>query len=92
VLTVITASGGDYSTGPAKSMDLVEPYLRAVMNFMGVTDISAVKATADAGVSLSKEALSAHLAAALRSNSRGAGLSAQESRRRLKGILDWAHM
>jgi FMN-dependent NADH-azoreductase len=43
-LTVITASGGDYSAGPAKSMDFLEPYLRTIMNFIGVTDISFIKA------------------------------------------------
>jgi len=37
-MTIVTASGGDYSAGPAKSMDFVEPYLRAIMNFMGITD------------------------------------------------------
>ena len=43
-LTVITASGGDYSAGPAKGLDFVEPYLRAIMGFLGVTDITFVKA------------------------------------------------
>ncbi len=43
-LTVITASGGDYSTGPAKGLDFVEPYLRAIMSFIGVTDITFIKA------------------------------------------------
>lgn len=58
-LTVITASGGDYSNGPAKSMDFVEPYLRAIMSFMGVTDISVVRAhgsNADAVAASSEEA------------------------------------
>lgn len=41
---VITASGGDYSSEPMKGMDFVEPYIRAVMNFLGVTDTTFVKA------------------------------------------------
>jgi len=43
-LFVITASGGDYSSEPMKSMDFVEPYVRAIMNFIGVTDITFIKA------------------------------------------------
>ncbi len=43
-LTIITASGGDYSAEPAKSLDFVEPYLRAIMNFIGITDIRFIKA------------------------------------------------
>jgi len=58
-LIVVTASGGDYSSGPAKSMDFVEPYVRAIMNFMGVTDITFIKAhgsNADAVAASSAEA------------------------------------
>jgi len=43
-LTIVTASGGDYSTEPAKSLDFLEPYLRAIMGFIGITDISFIKA------------------------------------------------
>jgi len=43
-LIVVTASGGDYSTEPAKSMDFVEPYVRTIMSFIGVTDITFIKA------------------------------------------------
>jgi FMN-dependent NADH-azoreductase len=43
-LFVITASGGDYSSEPMKSIDFVEPYVRAIMNLMGVTDITFIKA------------------------------------------------
>lgn len=43
-LTVVTASGGDYSSGPAKDLDFVEPYVRAIMRFIGVTDITFIKA------------------------------------------------
>jgi FMN-dependent NADH-azoreductase len=43
-LFVITASGGDYSNEPMKSLDFVEPYVRAIMGFAGVTDITLIKA------------------------------------------------
>lgn len=43
-LFVITASGGDYSSEPMKSMDFVEPYVRAIMSFTGVKDITFIKA------------------------------------------------
>lgn len=42
-LVVVTASGGDYSTEPMKSMDFVEPYVRAVFSFIGVTDITFIR-------------------------------------------------
>lgn len=41
---VVTASGGDYSQQPMKSMDFIEPYLRTIFGFIGVTDITFVKA------------------------------------------------
>ncbi|MFA6060856.1 MAG: NAD(P)H-dependent oxidoreductase [Taibaiella sp.] len=34
------ASGGIYSEGPMKSYDFTEPYLRKVLGFIGMTDIS----------------------------------------------------
>lgn len=43
-LVVVTASGADYSSGPAKAMDFIEPYVRAIMTFIGVTDITFIKA------------------------------------------------
>lgn len=43
-LIVLTASGGDYSEQPMKSMDFLEPYLRGVFGFIGITDITFVKA------------------------------------------------
>jgi len=43
-LVVVSASGGDYSAEPAKSLDFLEPYVRAIMNFIGIVDISFVKA------------------------------------------------
>ena len=43
-LIVITASGADYKTEPAKSLDFVEPYIRTIMKFVGVMDITFIKA------------------------------------------------
>lgn len=34
------ASGGVYSEGPMKSIDFVEPYLRTVLSFIGLSDIT----------------------------------------------------
>jgi len=34
------ASGGVYSDGPMKSYDFAEPYLRAVLGFIGITDVT----------------------------------------------------
>ena len=36
----ITSRGGDYSDGsPLKTLDFVEPYLRSIFNFVGITDM-----------------------------------------------------
>jgi FMN-dependent NADH-azoreductase len=44
--TFITASGGVYEQGsPASAMNFVEPYLRAVFGFIGVTDTRFVNAS-----------------------------------------------
>jgi|SRR5579872_603375 len=37
---VAIASGGVYSDGPMKSMDFIEPYLRSVLGFIGLIDIT----------------------------------------------------
>jgi FMN-dependent NADH-azoreductase len=37
------ASGGRYSDGPMKAVDFQEPYLRAVLGFIGMTDIEVVR-------------------------------------------------
>lgn len=39
---VFTSRGGFYSEGPGKVMDFHEPYLRAMLNFIGLTDITFV--------------------------------------------------
>jgi len=43
-LYVVTASGADYSSGPYSEMDFVEPYIRAIFGFLGITDITFIKA------------------------------------------------
>ena len=40
---LVLASGGVYSNGPAKQLDFQEPYLRAVLGFIGLTDIEVVR-------------------------------------------------
>lgn len=41
---VITASGGVYSEGPAQSLNFQDTYLRAALGFIGLTDVSWVRA------------------------------------------------
>ncbi len=44
--TVLVASGGVYQLGtPAGAMNFVEPYLRSVLGFIGVTDVKFVTAS-----------------------------------------------
>lgn len=45
---ILISSAGDYSAAPASSMDFVEPYVRAIMGFMGITDVSVIKADGSA--------------------------------------------
>jgi FMN-dependent NADH-azoreductase len=40
---LIMSSGGVYSSGPMKSWDFVEPYLRQILGFIGITDIQSVR-------------------------------------------------
>lgn len=43
--TIVTASGGVYELGtPAGAMNFVEPYLKTVLGFLGVTDVKFVTA------------------------------------------------
>ena len=51
---IFTARGGVYSTGPAKIMDFHETYLRAVLGFLGITDISFVHSE---GLAMGEEAV-----------------------------------
>ena len=41
---VIESRGGLYSEGPAQAMDSQEPHLRTLLRFMGITDVSFVRA------------------------------------------------
>src|SRR5882724_10549453 len=47
---LVLARGGVYSDGPAKPLDFQEPYLRAILGFIGLTDIDVVRVE---GVALS---------------------------------------
>ena len=41
----VTSRGGDYSPNtPMNTLDFVEPYLRAIFNFVGITDITFINA------------------------------------------------
>lgn len=37
---LVISSGGVYSDGPMKSMDFIEPYLRTILGWIGLTDIT----------------------------------------------------
>jgi FMN-dependent NADH-azoreductase len=41
---VVESRGGLYSEGPAKAVDFQEPYLRHLLGFMGLTDVTFVHA------------------------------------------------
>ena len=41
---VIESRGGLYSEGPAQAVDFQEPYLRHLLGFMGITDVTFVRA------------------------------------------------
>lgn len=41
---VIESRGGLYSEGPAQVMDSQEPHLRTLLGFMGITDVTFVRA------------------------------------------------
>jgi FMN-dependent NADH-azoreductase len=56
---VFTASGGVYSEGPAAGFDFLATYLRAVLGFLGITDISFIRAE---GVAMGEQALADTLA------------------------------
>ena len=40
---LVLASGGVYSNGRMKAFDFIEPYLRAVLGFLGITDVDVVR-------------------------------------------------
>jgi len=41
---VIESRGGLYSEGPAQAIDFQEPYLRHLLGFIGITDVTFVRA------------------------------------------------
>jgi FMN-dependent NADH-azoreductase len=42
-LILVLASGSVYSEGPMKAYDFQEPYLRAVLGFIGMTDVEVIR-------------------------------------------------
>src|SRR5260370_33248878 len=40
---LVLARGGVYSDGPARPFDFQEPYLRAILGFIGLTDVDVVR-------------------------------------------------
>jgi FMN-dependent NADH-azoreductase len=56
---IFTASGGVYSAGPAQAMDFNATYLRAVLGFIGLTDVTVINsegvAMGEAGVTKALE-------------------------------------
>lgn len=53
--TILVASGGVYEPGtPAGAMNFVEPYLRSVLGFLGVTDVTFVTASGAAQIMMGK--------------------------------------
>jgi FMN-dependent NADH-azoreductase len=55
---LVTARGGVYSEGPAQSMDFHETYLRAALGFIGLTDVTLIRAE---GLALGESAIDAAL-------------------------------
>jgi FMN-dependent NADH-azoreductase len=58
-VTVFTARGGVYTSGPGQAMDFHETYLRAVLGFMGLDDITFVHSE---GLAMGDEAVAKTLA------------------------------
>ncbi|TAL31182.1 MAG: FMN-dependent NADH-azoreductase [Alphaproteobacteria bacterium] len=58
---VALSSGGVYSEGPAQAMDFQTTYLRSLLSFIGITDVSFVRAE---GVSMGEAGYQKALAAA----------------------------
>ena len=43
-MIVVESRGGLYSEGPAQAIDFQEPYLRHLLGFIGLTDVTFVRA------------------------------------------------
>lgn len=53
--TILVASGGVYDAGtPASAMNFVEPYLRSILGFVGITDVTFVTASGVSQVNTGK--------------------------------------
>ena len=58
---VVVARGGVYSEGPAQQLDFQESYLRALLGFIGITNVHVVRVE---GVAMGEEALKNAMASA----------------------------
>ncbi|HEX4798436.1 MAG TPA: FMN-dependent NADH-azoreductase [Burkholderiales bacterium] len=58
---VVVARGGIYSEGPAQQLDFQESYLRAVLGFIGITNVHVVRVE---GVGMGEQALKNAMASA----------------------------
>ncbi len=56
---IFTSRAGVYSSGPAQSMDFQETYLRGVLGFLGITDVTFISAE---GLAAGDEAVNSALA------------------------------
>jgi len=56
---IFTSRGGVYSSGPAKALDFHETYLRGVLGFLGITDVTFVHSE---GVAMGDEAVNSAIA------------------------------
>lgn len=54
---VAIASGGIYSEGPMQQMDFISPYLKAVLGFLGMTDISVFRVEGSSMPGMAESAL-----------------------------------
>jgi FMN-dependent NADH-azoreductase len=62
-MVVVTSRGGDYGPGsPLQAFDFMEPYLRAIFGFVGITDLHFINAH---GMDISPEARRASLLRAI---------------------------
>jgi FMN-dependent NADH-azoreductase len=58
---VVLARGGVYSDGPAKALDFQEPYVRSMLDFIGITDVHVVRVE---GVAMGEDAVKRAIASA----------------------------
>ncbi len=61
--TVIVTSSGSYVGTPLEAYDMETPYIRAILGFIGVTDITLVRAGGTVGISMGKTTAEAFTAA-----------------------------